>query len=67
MKPMLIAHYFDKDFAAAASKKAFITNRIGDLGFILGIALCLHLYGKHEARPGRKMGHVTRLKPRGHG
>ena len=22
---------------------------------------CLHLYGKHEARPGRKMGHVTRL------
>jgi 5-(carboxyamino)imidazole ribonucleotide synthase len=21
----------------------------------------LHLYGKHETRPGRKMGHVTRL------
>ena len=21
----------------------------------------LHLYGKHEARPGRKTGHVTRL------
>ena len=21
----------------------------------------LHLYGKDEARPGRKMGHVTRL------
>lgn len=42
---MLIAHYFDTDFAAEASKKAFITNRIGDLGFILGIALCLKLYG----------------------
>ncbi|HEX9648700.1 MAG TPA: 5-(carboxyamino)imidazole ribonucleotide synthase [Alphaproteobacteria bacterium] len=27
----------------------------------------LHLYGKAEARPGRKMGHVTRLKPRGDG
>ena len=26
----------------------------------------LHLYGKKEARPGRKMGHVTRLKPRNH-
>jgi 5-(carboxyamino)imidazole ribonucleotide synthase len=26
----------------------------------------LHLYGKTEARPGRKMGHVTRLKPRNH-
>ncbi|MCC0032424.1 MAG: 5-(carboxyamino)imidazole ribonucleotide synthase [Brucellaceae bacterium] len=25
----------------------------------------IHLYGKAEARPGRKMGHVTRLTPRG--
>jgi 5-(carboxyamino)imidazole ribonucleotide synthase len=24
----------------------------------------LHLYGKREARPGRKMGHVTRLSPK---
>ncbi|SDG52515.1 5-(carboxyamino)imidazole ribonucleotide synthase [Roseospirillum parvum] len=24
---------------------------------------CLHLYGKAEARPGRKMGHVNRLRP----
>jgi 5-(carboxyamino)imidazole ribonucleotide synthase len=23
----------------------------------------VHLYGKAEARPGRKMGHVTRVKP----
>ena len=35
---MLIAHYFDKDEAKAASKKAFIVNRIGDLGFLVGIA-----------------------------
>jgi len=26
---------------------------------------CLHLYGKREARAGRKMGHVTRVKPAG--
>ena len=26
---------------------------------------CLHLYGKGLARPGRKMGHVTKLSPRG--
>ena len=26
--------------------------------------LCLHLYGKDHPRPGRKMGHVTRLKRR---
>ena len=25
---------------------------------------CLHLYGKHEARAGRKMGHVTTLTPK---
>jgi 5-(carboxyamino)imidazole ribonucleotide synthase len=24
----------------------------------------LHIYGKSETLPGRKMGHVTRLKPR---
>ena len=26
---------------------------------------CLHLYGKREAREGRKMGHVNTLRPRG--
>ena len=25
----------------------------------------IHLYGKAHARPGRKMGHVTRLTPKG--
>ena len=25
---------------------------------------CVHHYGKHEARPGRKMGHVTRISQR---
>ncbi|WP_274423198.1 5-(carboxyamino)imidazole ribonucleotide synthase [Chelativorans sp. YIM 93263] len=29
--------------------------------------LMLHLYGKREARPGRKMGHFTRLTPAGAG
>ena len=24
---------------------------------------CIHIYGKSEARPGRKMGHVTVIKP----
>ncbi|MEZ5773517.1 MAG: 5-(carboxyamino)imidazole ribonucleotide synthase [Hyphomicrobiaceae bacterium] len=27
-------------------------------------ATAVHLYGKAEARPGRKMGHATRLRPR---
>jgi 5-(carboxyamino)imidazole ribonucleotide synthase len=25
--------------------------------------LVIHLYGKAEARPGRKMGHFTRIRP----
>lgn len=25
----------------------------------------LHLYGKNQARPGRKMGHITEIRPRG--
>jgi 5-(carboxyamino)imidazole ribonucleotide synthase len=27
--------------------------------------VALHLYGKAEARPGRKLGHATRLLPNG--
>jgi len=42
---MLIAHYWDKDYAAAASKKAFIVNRVGDLGFLIGIAWAYWYFG----------------------
>ena len=45
---------------------AVMTNLIGDEGeqwvrLIAQSATHLHLYGKSHARPGRKMGHVTRL------
>ncbi len=42
---LLIGHWFDKTSAAAAAKKAFITNRVGDFGFLLGILLTLGLFG----------------------
>ena len=42
---MLIAHYCDTDEAAAASKKAFIVNRVGDLGFLIGIVWCFWHFG----------------------
>ena len=42
---LLISHYYTTDYAPAAAKKAFIVNRVGDLGFILGIAMCLATYG----------------------
>jgi NADH-quinone oxidoreductase subunit L len=42
---LLIGFYYDKNFAADAGKKAFITNRIGDFGFILGIFLIFNTFG----------------------
>ena len=42
---LLIGYYFDRDEAASAAKKAFITNRIGDWGFVLGIMLTFFITG----------------------
>jgi NADH-quinone oxidoreductase subunit L len=36
---LLIGFYFDKKFASNAAMKAFITNRVGDFGFLLGLML----------------------------
>jgi len=36
---LLIGHWFERDSAADAAKKAFISNRIGDFGFMLGILM----------------------------
>src|SRR3989449_3648767 len=36
---LLIGYYLDRDEAAPAAKKAFIANRVGDWGFVLGIML----------------------------
>jgi NADH-quinone oxidoreductase subunit L len=36
---VLIGHWFERDAAADAAKKAFITTRIGDFGFMLGILM----------------------------
>jgi len=38
---LLIGFWYKKETAAYASMKAFIVNRIGDFGFILGIAVIL--------------------------
>lgn len=37
---LLINHYDGRKSAADAAKKAFITNRVGDVGFLLGILWC---------------------------
>ena len=42
---LLIGFYFLKKSAADAGKKAFIVNRIGDLGFMLGMFLIFRTFG----------------------
>jgi NADH-quinone oxidoreductase subunit L len=42
---LLIGHWHEKQSASDAAKKAFITNRVGDFGFLLGIIWCYHANG----------------------
>ncbi len=42
---LLIGFWFERPAAAEAAKKAFLTNRLGDFGFLLGIILVWSLTG----------------------
>lgn len=42
---LLIGHYQFKPSAAKAANKAFIVNRIGDFGFLIGIIWCWWYFG----------------------
>ncbi len=42
---LLIGFWYDDPAKATAGRKAFIVNRIGDLGFILGIFLIFFVFG----------------------
>jgi NADH-quinone oxidoreductase subunit L len=64
---LLIGFWYDRPAAADASKKAFLTNRLGDFGFLLGILLVWALLGslnfgqleqKLQATPGA-LGHLA--------
>ncbi|MFN2474816.1 MAG: NADH-quinone oxidoreductase subunit L [Chthoniobacterales bacterium] len=57
---LLIGHWFERDSAADAANKAFLTNRIGDFGFMLGILMVWAATGSvvfHEV--AGKMGAIT--------
>jgi len=45
---LLIGFWFEDPEKAAAGKKAFITNRVGDAGFLLGLFLIYHTLGTLE-------------------
>src|SRR5712691_9793751 len=64
---LLIGFYFLKKSAADAGKKAFIVNRIGDFGFMLGMFLLfktfgtldfVQLFAKANPWPAEAMGHL---------
>ena len=42
---LLIGHWYERPSASDAAKKAFIVNRVGDFGFLLGIIYCYWLHG----------------------
>jgi NADH-quinone oxidoreductase subunit L len=42
---LLISFWFERDSAAAAGKKAFVVNRIGDVGFIVALMLIFAAFG----------------------
>ena len=47
---LLIGYWYEKKSAADAGKKAFITNRIGDWGFVLGVFLVYYTFGTFDFR-----------------
>ena len=65
---LLIGFYFLRKSAADAGKKAFIVNRIGDFGFMLGMFLLFRTFGtldfvplfaKAAPMPADAMGHLS--------
>ena len=64
---LLIGFYFHKKSASDAGKKAFIVNRIGDAGFLLGIFMTSALLGTikfSEIGPALAAGHFVLGDPR---
>ena len=47
---LLIGYWYEKKSAGDAGKKAFITNRVGDWGFVLGVFLIFGTFGTFDFR-----------------
>jgi len=45
---LLISFWYERNSAAVAGKKAFVTNRVGDVGFLLAMFLIIATYGSLE-------------------
>ena len=42
---LLVSFWFERNSAAVAGKKAFVTNRVGDVGFLIAMFLAFATYG----------------------
>jgi NADH-quinone oxidoreductase subunit L len=42
---LLIGFWYERDSAVFANMKAFLVNRVGDFGFLLGISAVLYIFG----------------------
>lgn len=61
---LLIGFWFEKDSASAAGKKAFLTNRVGDIGFFIGILLlftAIGSFGYNDIFAGVAAGKISGL------
>ncbi len=59
---LLIGHWYEKKSASDAGKKAFIVNRIGDVGFFIGIMIVftqLHTFLLRDVFQGVAAGHLS--------
>ena len=45
---LLIGHWYDRPAACAAATKAFLVNRVGDFGFMLGLLLVWYSFGSFD-------------------
>jgi len=62
---LLIGFWYDRPTAIYANLKAFLVNRVGDFGFLLGIALVLMVFGTldYAAVFANAAGHANDLAP----
>jgi NADH-quinone oxidoreductase subunit L len=62
---LLIGFWYDRPTAIYANLKAFLVNRVGDFGFLLGIALVLMVFGtlQYDAVFANAATHANDLAP----
>jgi NADH-quinone oxidoreductase subunit L len=62
---LLIGFWYDRPTAIYANLKAFLVNRVGDFGFLLGIALVLMVFGtlQYDVVFAKAASHANDLAP----